>query len=47
MGFRFHRTLNFGKGLGLNASKSGVSPTYIFQAMPWKTPEEALLDLGE
>lgn len=28
MGFRYHKRIKFGKGLGLNIGKSGVSPSY-------------------
>jgi len=28
MGFRFQKRINIGKGLGLNVSKSGITPSY-------------------
>ncbi|MGL2965876.1 DUF4236 domain-containing protein [Flavobacterium sp. XGLA_31] len=28
MGFRFQKRINLGKGIGLNLSKSGVSPSF-------------------
>jgi hypothetical protein len=28
MGFRYHKRIKIGKGLGVNLSKSGVSPSY-------------------
>lgn len=27
MGFRFQKRINFGKGIGLNISKSGITPS--------------------
>ncbi|WP_083834424.1 DUF4236 domain-containing protein [Aequorivita sublithincola] len=28
MGFRYQKRINLGKGLGINISKSGISPSY-------------------
>ncbi len=28
MAFRFHKRVKFGKGLGINISKSGITPSY-------------------
>lgn len=28
MGFRFNKRINLGKGLGVNVSKSGITPSY-------------------
>jgi len=32
MGLRFQKRINLGKGLGINVSKSGISPSYKTKA---------------